>query len=235
MGLFFKYRIQMLPVVKGNSIQGKICKSSLVSCLRKSNQFSRSVVQLIENLLEPADKNLLGDLRDKINSGKINGFPLISVSGKVQRVITPGVIKLEEAGRDYLESSAKISLFEKLLEEFPFPIKLEKNGETIYSNDRINRLPEKENSGWATIEYNEDPFTVKVFMPRLVKKLKTTLKAAEDGEPFEIKKLLTEIEGSLLETAHDRGGSVATAAKLVCLPRQTFNYRLKKYQNTEED
>ncbi len=235
MGLFFKYRVQLLPVIRNNSIRGVLRKSALISRLRKTDQFSRSVIQLIEELLEPAEEQLLERMKEKILSGEIKGLPLIDFSGQVNRVITPGIIRAEQSTGDFLDLTAQLSLMEKLLDEFPFPLEIMKGDKLVYSNFRAQSSDQSALEDWHQIELIESDFVARLFLPEIVNNLYQSLDGIETGENFDLRQLLDQIETELLSRALETREKLSAAAELVGLPRQTFNYRLNNLQKTKDD
>ncbi len=229
MGLFFKYGIKKLPVAKEGQVRGSVNKSALTSQLRKTDHFGRNVVSLIEKLMEPADRNLLSRLRQKLEREEITGIPVISFSGELQRVITPGILQTEKESGKYLDEATQRALFEKLLRFFPFPIELLANGSQIFTNEIFS---EKEDSvcEWTSLELEEERYTIKVYFPAVVFAMNNSLKSLREGEDIKLRELLEEVENILLDSAQANSDSTSRAAELVNLPRQTFDYRRKKNQ-----
>lgn len=234
MGLFFKYQLKKLPVIKDNRVRGSLHKSDLVSCLRKTDQFSRNVVQVIEELLDPADRDVLEGLREKLREGEIEGLPIINFSGQVQRVITPGVLRAESESREFLDQSEQLSVFENFLLKFPFPVELEANGDQIFTNEKEVDRPEGDALEWTELEFEEDKYVLRVFLPSAVDKLRQAFESLDNGDGVELRPVMTEIESELLQFSQERSETVTSAAEKVNLPRQTFNYRLEKLLESDE-
>lgn len=224
MGLFFKYGIQQLPVVKEGQVRGTINKPDLVRQLRKTDHFGRNVVKLLEQLLEPAERDILSRLREKLKEDEINGIPIINFSGEVQRVITPGILQTEEKSEQYLDEATQRSLYEEMFELFPFPIKVQANGQRIFVNELYDE-DKQANSDWDTIEFEREKYSVIIYLPTVVLELNRSFKSLSEGEEINLRELLDRVESELLTTAQANADSVSEAADLVGLPRQTFTYR----------
>ncbi len=229
MGLFFKHRINELPVVDEGQVRGSILKDDLVGRLRKTDQFSRDVVQLIDDLLKPANKRALDRLRSRLERGEINGIPIINLAGELQRVITPGILQAETQAGEFLDQTAQRAVFEKLLAGFPFPVKLEENGQVIFENKAFKTENiEAVEPDWETVEFEEGKYSVNIFMPAAVLSLHQAFNSITDAGSFDLRRLLDEIESNLLHKAQQNAETMKEAARMVGLPRQTYNYRLNK-------
>ncbi|GEM_PF-4916117 len=229
MGLFFKHRINELPVVDEGEVRGSIKKNDLVGRLRKTDQFSRDVVKIIDDLLKPADKKTLDRLRAKLKRGEISGIPVINPAGKIQRVITPGILQAEARAGKFLDQTEQCAVFEKLLAGFPFPIKLEENGQEIFVNKAFeSKKLESDGLNWEKVEFEEGKYSINIFMPAAVFSLHQAFNSIANAGSFDLRELLEEIELNLLEQAQQNAETVKEAARMVGLPRQTYNYRLNK-------
>ncbi|MFP4687714.1 MAG: hypothetical protein ACLFN5_06360 [bacterium] len=226
MGLFFKYRLKEIPVLEEGNIRGSIKKSDLVKRLRKSEHFSRNILQLMDELIYPADETLLNRLRKSLKNGEISGLPLLNRNGEIQRIITSGVMEAEEKSGEFLAEVFQRTVYEKLISGLPFPVVLCKNSNIIYKNKLYEQLDVRD---WESLEFSVEAFKITFFMPSAVQKLQEAFLDLENKEPIPFRKILEEIEKNIMITAKNKAGSTSGAAKMVDLPRQTFNYRWSNF------
>jgi len=115
MSLFFKYRLKDLPVVEKGAVVGKISKPDLIKKLRKIEHFKNDVVQVIDEIFQPADSDFLEGLKERLRAGEIQGIPLLNRKGEVEREITPGLIEAEEETEEFLDETRRRSIYEKMV------------------------------------------------------------------------------------------------------------------------
>jgi hypothetical protein len=229
MGLFFKYRLKEIPVLEEGKIRGSIKKSDLVKRLRKSEHFSRNILQLMDELICPADEKILNRLRNSLKKGEIGGLPLLNRDGEVQRIITSGVMETEEKSGEFLAEVFQRTVYEKLISGLPFPVSLSKGDNLIYTNELYDNLDTED---WKKLTFEEESFEIAFFIPSAVYDLQEAFLSLEENQGISLRELMDEVEQELMVTAKNKAGSVSGAAKLVDLPRQTFNYR---WSNTGAD
>ena len=229
MGLFFKYKLQEIPILEEGKIRGSIKKSDLVKRLRKAEHFERNILQLMDELIRPADESILNRLRKNLKRGEISGLPLLDRDGTVSRVITSGILETEEKSGEYLAEIFQRTVYEKLIDGLPFPVALHREDKLIYANKLYE---EADIQDWDALEFDEEQFKIVFYLPAPVHELQKAFLKLQREETVKIRELMQDIENNILIDAKRKAGSIAGAAKLVDLPRQTFNYR---WSNCETD
>ncbi len=233
MSLFFKYRLKELPVVKEGAVVGKICKPDLIKKLRKIEHFDSDVVNLIDEIFDPVDSEFLDELKKRLLDGEIRGVPLLSPGGEVKRVITPGFLETEEETEKFLDETRRRSIYEEMISQFPFPVCLKKNQELVFSNETYRCM---DISGWEELEFPGAEYRLLIYLPEAVFNLFSSFKNLQSGSRAVcLRELLEEIEFDLLTAARRSGETVSEAARMVNLPRQTFNYRWEKVNDEKEE
>lgn len=228
---FYKYGVRELPISRNGEITGKLPKASVVRHLSRSENFESSVVTTIEKLVEPADVSFFESLKDELKAGTIKGIPVVRETGKIEQVVTPGVLDAQAEANQYVDESKKREIYERLLDQFPFPIVLERNSETVYENDESKKA--NLSDGWSMMEWEEDDLTLRLYLPDFIQGLFDDFCSVREGDSIEMRELLENVEKRFMEEAYDRAESVSGAAELVELPRQTFNYRWQKIAEEE--
>ena len=232
--LCYHYKVREIPVSKEQSITGKVPKQSLVRYLSRSEHFDHDLTETIHHLLEPVKDNFLDSLKEELRSQDIRGIPIVSLNGDVERVITPGVLETQEETEEFLEHSDQVAFYEELMDEVPFPLVVQKEGEVVYENGaHRNRSPDEEN--WTERQFTSGGYVVTVTLPRMIDRLFEGFRSLERGNPIDIRELLDKIEVQFLKKAKSISDSISGAAEHLSLPRQTFNYRWDNKVDSPQD
>ena len=203
MSLFFKYRLKDLPVVEKGAVVGKISKPDLIKKLRKIEHFKNDVVQVIDEIFQPADSDFLEGLKERLRAGEIQGIPLLNRKGEVEREITPGLIEAEEETEEFLDETRRRSIYEKMVSEFPFPVCLRKEQELIFSNEAYRCL---EVEDWRELEFAGEEYRLHLYFPPAVLDLFSSFRDLQAGYgSVPLRELMDEIELDLLASARRRG------------------------------
>ncbi|MGM0381144.1 MAG: hypothetical protein ACQEP7_04090 [bacterium] len=222
-----------MPVVEQGTVVGRLSKENLIKKLRKIEHFDNDVVKLIDEIFQPVDSDFLEDLKKRLLEGEIQGVPLLNREGEVERVITPGFLETEKETGEYLEETRKRSVYEAMISDFPFPICLRKGSELVFTNEAYRCV---EIEGWKELSFSEDEYCLLVYLPETVWDLFKSFKVLQDDEDsISLRKLMEEIEFSLLSEAKNNTELISEAARRVDLPRQTFNYRWEKMTDETEE
>lgn len=233
--LCYEYKIQRIPISEDGSISGSVRKDDLVSQLSHSEGFDSDIRKLIRSLVNPVEEGFIDRLRAKLKNEEIKGIPIVTKQGDIDRTITPAVLTAEEESEEFLEQTTQLQAYEELLNELPFPLRIEQDGTKIFENERITSYDVTQ-SEWdeATISLSE--FSVSIFIPSLVKDVFDAFRVLDEGETIDLRELLETVENKFLKKAHSATDSISAAAEKVGLPRQTFNYRWKnKVEDTDDE
>lgn len=231
--LCYEYKIKRIPVSDEGSITGSIEKDDLVSQLSHSEGFESDLRKLIRSLTKPVEEGFIEGLKEKLSRNDITGIPVVTKSGSIDRTITPGVLNTEEKSEQFLDQSNQLQVYEDLLDEFPFPVRIERDGANVFENRRMNSYDVSQ-AEWHEEVISLSNFSVYLYIPVMVKEVLDAYYNLETGEQIELRTLLDTVEYEFLKKSHDSTESISSAAELVSLPRQTFNYRWNK-KNEDPD
>jgi len=231
--LYYKYGLRQVPITDQGEITGKIRKSSVVRHLSRSENFESNVVNTIDQLLEPADEKFLDRLKENLKSGKTSGIPIIDVDGTIQQTITPSYLEAHSEVNKFIDESSKRLIYEKLMEELPFLIRLKDGDDIVFKN--YSESAECRELEYSVLKYDQHDYTLELLLPTVLKRVMEDLEFLRRGESINLRELLSHLEKCLLSQAYQNGQSITSAAELVELPRQTFNYRWNQHDVPAEN
>ncbi len=232
--LCYHYKVREIPVFKEQSITGKVPKQSLVRYLSRSEHFDHDLTETIHHLSEPVKDGFLESLKEQLRSEDIRGIPIVEFDGTVDRIITRGVLDVQEQTEEFLEHSDQVALYEELMDQVPFPLIVKKNGEIVFEN-KDSRNRESSPDDWVDRQYESGNFVIQVTLPTMIDRLYEAFQTLETGNPIDIRELLDKIEVKFLKKAKKLSDSVSGAAERISLPRQTFNYRWDNKVDPSQD
>lgn len=232
--LCYEYKIQEIPISEDGSINGSVAKDDLVSQLSHSEGFESDIKRLIRQLVNPVEEGFIDRLRGKLKDGEITGIPVVTTEGNIERTITPGVLQAEEESEEFLEQTNQLEVYEELLNQFPFPLQIRRDETNVFENDAIKSYDVDE-SEWDETVITLSDFSVFLYIPDLVDDVFDAFRTLDENETVDLRELLDDVEYNFLKKAHAATDSISSAAEMVGLPRQTFNYRWKNKVDESED